>query len=127
MTKIDELLAVLDMPEREQCKYFYDKIDSRCVDVENIVLIEGEGMCLEFAGEVKFNKKEMADLAFRLRDETDKHEWETGLFEIYEYLASKQPKKKMLYAFGFWKSAFAQPIHWIIASLIAKELKNDSK
>ena len=64
--KIDELLKVLDMPEEEQCKYFYDKIDYRCVDVENIVFSEDEGLALEFAGEIKFNKKEMADLAFRL-------------------------------------------------------------
>lgn len=119
MSKTDELLAVLDVPEEEQRKWVNKYCNKEKID-NTILIPHPELGCEDYEIEIS-----LADLAFRLRDETDRHDWETGLFEIYEYLASKQPKKKMLYTFGFWKTAFAQPIHWISAALKAKKLAED--
>lgn len=99
MSKVDELLAVLDMPT-----------------VGNQI-----GWCLKNAG--MKGTESLADLAFRLRDEV-------------RYLGNKKDKyffearaivcrKSSATVAGIWFSRDAQPIHWIIAALIAKELAKE--
>lgn len=101
MSKIDKLLAVLDMLTSEQYKW--------CIANTDLYPYES-----------------LADLAFWLRDEvlSSKYgtlHWVSGMFDVY----MKMTGSKLLN----WKWGYieAKPIHWIIAALIAKELekKND--
>ena len=97
--RIKELLAVLDMPEGSPEQYGWLLSTIR----------EHKACC-------------PADLSFRLRDEVLSSEngmrqWICGMFDVY----MKATKNKLLnWKWGYVK---AKPIHWIIAALIAKEMK----
>jgi len=96
MSKIDEILKVLDMKsEKEQEDWLWDR-------------------------KLIHEDESLASLAFRLRDEAEPHEFDLGLYEVYLYL------KIADVAFGFWARAYCKPIHWIIAALIAKELAKEN-
>ena len=100
--KINELLSVLDMTEDEQFEWC-----AKCDLLGGTVLhTDRDSMYL-------------ADLAFRLRDEAivHSHRWDYGRRSVSDYL------DKPLVMWDEW----SQPIHWIIASLIAKELKCSGK
>ena len=102
MSKIDELLSVLGMTEEEQWDWLVDNPES---EFWPDAIFYGE------------RERYIADLAFRLRDEvikTNIHKYIKAKLIITEYM-SKIKKKTWLY------STEAQPIHWIIAALIAKE------
>lgn len=111
MTKTEELLAVLDLPENEQWNWL----------VKNNI----GGLAV---GEVAH----LADLAFRLRDEAaiDWTNYCEAMTTIWAYWCkstwadrkTKGEDKKHIKYRKFWM-LHSQPIHWIIAALIAKELK----
>ena len=106
--RMNELLAVLDMPETEQWKRLRPFTDASGDDYERGLYSK----CLR--------KRVLADLAFRLRDEAiEKYgvEFHNGIYAVQCYL------KKEEWATAFWGEVYAQPIHWIIAGLIAKELE----
>ena len=61
----------------------------------------------------------LAELAFRLRDEVAGTIWWDGAkIDVWEYVCSKKNRDIQLEL--FWID-WSQPIHWIIAALIAKE------
>lgn len=107
MTKIDELLTVLDMPEEEQWDWLLNRADEFWPNED------------AFYGE---RERYIADLAFRLRDEVmgeafgdfGEEVFLEGLDKVQLYIKDKKPATAV---FGL----FAQPIHWIIAALIAEE------
>lgn len=93
MTKTEKLLAVLDLPEKEQVDYLF---------LHDYDLDES-----------------LADLAFRLRDEVLESEsgtlhWVMAMFDVYMKMTGS---KLLNWKWGYVK---AKPIHWIIAALIAK-------
>lgn len=101
----DQLLAVLDMSEDEQWEWCVKNVKEKTI---------GESL---------------ADLAFRLRDETKNLIHRSGdwgnLNALYEAQKEVYTKVTGEVAFvgelsGFWMCE-AKPIHWIIAALIAKE------
>ena len=106
MTKTDKLLAVLDLPEEEQVWWVFENVSSY------------QNLCGE---------KTLADLAFRLRDEwagklfSRRMSFPKGLKVVWKYKCKKHEAK---IAFDYWLCLIAQPIHWIIAALIVKELAN---
>lgn len=97
--KIKELLAVLDMPVNKQRKR-----------IAELTKIHYEGT--------------LADLAFRLRDEVTSSSdlWPEIWNEALRLVAAKYRKTQK----DEWFVDKAQPIHWIIAALIAKELGKDA-
>jgi hypothetical protein len=107
MTDKDKLLAVLDMSEDEQKNWCF-----RNTHTEN--------------GIIKVQWYFLSDLAFRLRDEVDDTRMHNAMYKIQQYMSKKdssiaQPED---YATAFWGLYHAKPIHWVIASLIAKEMSN---
>lgn len=99
MTKKEkEILAVLDLPEKNQRKWL-------------LVNIFGE----------RILRESTADLAFRLRDEViDKYgvyAWREAK-EVMGLFGNKRTTDK-------WWQEFAQPIYWIVAALLAKEKVNE--
>ena len=70
----------------------------------------------------------LADLAFRLRDGVEYSTWTDALATVSIYVQDKAvqawtPEKEALDMFD-WKYN-SKPIHWIIAALIAKQLKEN--
>lgn len=119
--EIDELLAVLDMPEDEQWSW----------------ITEGDKVIKFFPDDEIFigdPQKYLADLAFRLRDEADcmSHWWD-GVEAVYQKAQADfieahiriAPEIAELNAALQWFTNHSQPIHWIVASLIAKELAKE--
>ncbi len=102
--KTKELLAVLDMPPREQYFTVLEICDESPADRD----------CSSFA-----------DLAFRLRDEAVELDkgvlFGRGLAKICQKIYNNEGYN--LHEFLSWAATLAKPIHWIIAALIAKELK----
>lgn len=107
--KIQELLAVLDMPEKEQWSW---------------ALVNKHRNTY---------RESLADLAFRLRDEAvDKKLkcfmsdcWYMALQDVYEYEFERGRTEPKIHE-ADWLVAVGQPIHWIIAALIAKELNKEN-
>lgn len=100
--KINELLAVLDLPKEEQYLWVTIWI------ADNLPNAFQRGERCELS---------LADLAFRLRDavvKKDRRDWDDAVVVVSNYC--KQP-------IFLWPH-YSQPIHWIIAALIAKELQN---
>ena len=104
MTKeIRDLLAVLDLPEDEQCNWL-----SQNTEIKFKAHLTGQ--------------ESLADLAFRLRDEAVKSfdnwwgYWERAIEIVY--LQSKKEPDDIC----DWWMYFSRPIHWIIAALIEKKL-----
>jgi len=109
--KIDELLAVLDLPKNEQINYLYRE----------------RGYDTDYDGS-------LADLAFRLRDEAGL-KFPIGAKVVYEYMehrdagkwrnASIKASLEEWYCCQEW-ILYKPPIYFIIASLIAKELEDEN-
>ncbi len=108
---MNDLLKVLDMSEEEQvswlCNYIYHHE-------------KGADYWHNFLN----RHISLADLAFRLRDDLVKqapysmrYAWENALEEVYQY--EKELNKEGTDKAG-WGLDWSQPIHWIIAALIAK-------
>jgi len=113
MTKIDELLTVLDMPEEKWLRAIATFAYHSRKDSEILADFHREYKC-------GYMETSLADLAFRLRDEViqtlGKDYWRDAWEEIWIKIKGLTREN---YMWGFYK---AQPIHWIIAALIAKEL-----
>ncbi len=101
---VNELLKVLDMPKDSPEQYGWLLSTIR----------EHKACC-------------PADLAFRLRDElvrltpySDRYAWNNVLEKVYQHV--KKNREEGTDKAG-WGLDWSQPIHWIIAALIAKENK----
>ena len=108
-----ELLSVLGMSETEQRKWAWNTAQLEICQILKIT-------------EIEFNRLSLADLVFRLRDEAIKlpnYLWAKATKLVYEYTNPASATNFYLAASYFADKA--QPIHWIIAALIAKELSKD--
>ena len=101
-----ELLAVLDMSEDEQVFWFYRRPEE---DLYRVVWI---------APVARFKRYQLADLAFRLRDEIA-----TKKSQYWQTAKSKVAHKVWGTYHDYTWDEEAKPIHWIIAALIAKGQK----
>lgn len=128
MSKIDELLAVLDLPEEEQSVWLFDRFATSFMKKMQEV---GDRLKWE-ENEWRSTKQDamsnqVADLAFRLRDEIG----EGRMFDdlnceeaVYKYRVKENYRPEM---FTSWWICHSKPIHWIIAALIAKELAKEQE
>ena len=137
-----ELLAVLDMSEDEQVEFFYIKGYRQLVDT-----FPAGGLRIKFddnneiisvkhsQSKLRFDRKALADLAFRFRNEMETGQW-PQLAEAYEIvrqhwckvswaLRKRQGYNKKHISSSFFWLFHSKPIHWIIAALIAKGKKDE--
>lgn len=106
MNKIEELLAVLDLPEDEQINWLYEK---------ELVFKKAEKV-YTFKGKASWRCcPSLADLAFRLRDEVNKVEFHHCIAIVAKHLSPT------VMHYAEYALCTMKPIHWIIAALIAKE------
>lgn len=103
MSKTEELLAVLDLTRQEQWEW----LEAKFSETDDLHCCLGTPIC--FTGE-----QDLANLAFRLRDEMfssakGKAAWCRGCRIVIKAANNSDE-------FPVW----SQPIHWIIAALIAK-------
>lgn len=128
MTKwsIDELLDILDGPEVSQ------KIFLVC---ENVIWNnKGE------KGQVVLEES-LADLAFRMRDELHyvigNAAWDRACWEVWKHEMERRNSdifkreclsldRREMFCWN-WMATWAEPIHWIIAALITKEIETNPK
>lgn len=97
--KIKELLAVLDMPEEEQIQFLVDYLES--------------------STDQSYLPDQLADLAFRLRDEVGNVAFHHCIAKVCKHI---NPYVMNYAGYGL---CTCQPIHWIIAALCAKELAKE--
>ena len=110
MTKTEELLKVLDMPEEGQLVFVNKLWRTLLISAEFNLQPDIDGVLKMTTS----NRRILAALAFRLRDEAVKEdEWRKGRQAVADYL--DRPA-------CMWDE-WSKPIHWIIAALIAKELR----
>jgi len=111
--KVDKLLAVLDLPEEEQIAYL---IEDAIIDCQDDLAYEPTPT------------ESLADFSFRLRNEISKNDinflWKEGCESVYEYCYKESDEYS---SFDAWWLYISQPIHWIIAALIAKEFAKGEK
>ena len=110
MTKIEELLGVLDLPDEKQ---------------QGAVI---RLMCHPYTPNRQIRELSLADLAIRLRDEAVNTPrpagidyWQKGMVEVAKhctYVSTTDWREQMYYFF----THKAKVKHWIIAALIAREL-----
>lgn len=114
--KIDELLAVLDMPKVEQFEWL---LEHKIVD-DSLVRSQVTNEVVPHWIDIEF-----AFRAFRLRDEVSAQGW-----DFQKLLNRVRIGSKAGYDDDngvFWICHIAQPIHWIIAALIAKEIEDGNR
>lgn len=114
--EVNALLAILDMPEDRQ---------RICLTTEGILekeTAETVGTCLI---------PSLADVAFRMRDEVIKNgcNWLSAVCEVIEYCEGQEyckecHQKRVTKKYFNWGEQ-AQPVHWIIAALIAEVRKTE--
>ena len=107
-----DLLKLLVMTEHEQQKALYDLGYTQYV--HKFTDYYGDGDC--YVWMAGGSKCSIADLAFRLRDEAVKESHKKFYDAIYEVMAYCGDDS---WASMLWGMAYAKPIHWVIASLIA--------
>lgn len=111
MTKTEELLAVLDMSEE------LDPVgwNEQMYWISRNVIDDPDEAQAFYKGYIS-----LADLAFRLRDEASV----VGkMHKGIKAVCKKVCAPNMVWV--EWWTYEAKPIHWIIAALIAKELRDD--
>lgn len=114
--KVNELLAILDMPEDNQ---------KMCLALDGILKTAGDEKGAAYLTE------SLAETAFRMRDEVcgevvhmfDRLNYEMALRQVYTRVGIKSEGSEFL----IWLSCEAKPIHWIIAALIAEVRKEEEK
>lgn len=119
MSKIDELLAVPDIPEREQL-LFLESYPDKTIDGFK-VLIEGRW---------RLPKNYLPALAFRLRDEAiskDSDLWAQACWYVQQWISFQEIKEWKIPSFEGLNNAeheilTKEAIVWIIAALIAERL-----
>lgn len=119
-----ELLAVLDMTEDEQIDFLFDRGHIDNDDYEHMAGNEPSKWRADIRHRV------LADLAFRLRDEVVGHTPYSNRYFYNEafdmvYKRAEENREEGTDKAN-WALDFARPIHWVVASLIAKELVNAS-
>lgn len=135
--EIEKLLAVLDMTEEEQVRWFY----LNGFEKENLGDCGGKSFTTttNLAGKIisiksndprglRFDRPRLADLAFRMRDEVEKDcrpywFWGSNSMKfVWEKCCDGElPPAHEGYCIAYrWFFHSAQPIHWIIAAEIAK-------
>lgn len=140
MTKTEELLAVLDLPEDEQVRFLYlhgyeaAKISGPGTltftedDTGKVVAVfRDDGSPLEF------DRLVLADLAFRLREEVvseDSDLWAQACWYVQQWIGWHKIKTWNTPSFAGLNNAEHEiltkgAIVWIIAALIAKELAEE--
>jgi len=123
MTKkeqIKEVLAVLDMPEKKQCRWICDYFNEQWK--EDLWWREygaRRGILLHNA--YPGRKTILADLAFKMRDKIKRDESAIKFYSAFRKVAKKVQGRFLnnddrLLLFIIYN---AQPIHWIVASIIA--------
>lgn len=104
MSKIEELLSVLDMPEDEQKKW-----------------VDNNNLCKEY--KIRHGTavivESLADVAFRLRDKTIAQHGINIWLQSQNHVRVQCAKNTY---YESWWDIFAQPIHFIIAAKIAEVL-----
>lgn len=120
--KIAEVLAVLDLPEEEQRQWLYNYFVKKYYKTSDWP--EWYGYCDVLAHVPSRRRAILADLAFKMRDEVKhlfirRNLWWAGLERVYLYI-----EKIDFDGFEFrkWFIEDAQPIHWILATIIARIL-----
>lgn len=101
-----ELLAVLDMSEEGQWRWLTDP--------------DREDFWPHISIFIERREWYLADLAFRLRDEVKyihRCSFVRAVLLVFSHYFKKKPQDDTLWR---WFSREANPIHWIIAALIAK-------
>ena len=114
--KIKELLAVLDMPKPDEQLYWLKEHREEFG-------IDNHPASYPLRGFPRAAKFFLADLAFRLRDEAVKKSigfWRDGQLAVFYHVAKQNVWR--VSDLDMWFARHTQPIHWIISSLIAKEL-----
>ncbi len=109
---MNDLLKVLDMSEDEQQIWL----------IKKEVMVGAVLQCKD-GGELPCPSESFADLAFRLRDEVrrEKGNYDHAVYIVFNYEKQKKKYENVFY----WMAYIAQPIHWIIAALIAKEKEDE--
>ena len=98
-----KLLAVLDIPEKEQRKWLLLNVFHE-----------------------RMPRESNADLAFRLRDETDPVLFWNGMVQVMNKVATTgqiYTDIGVVSNEGWWWQ-HSKPIHWVIAALIAEEISS---
>ncbi len=118
MSKTEELLKVLDMPEEEQWEW----VTSHQTEYDYQLLIPS-------LLTNEFRQALLADLAFRLRNSVEDHKRSRHI--IYRHLVKSGKVAKLCCGCCYepwwdWWINTSKPIHWIIAALIAKKEKADA-
>lgn len=111
MDKTEELLAVLNLPEEQ---HIVKLLDLGAITSDEYDAVE--------SGRIKADML-LADLAFRLRDEVSKTQyWQEAKYRVGNKVFGGYHEYKQDHE-STWDEE-AQPIHWIIAVLIAKGWAN---
>jgi len=122
MNKKDKLLAVLDMTEVQQAVWLAKEGYISCPLTVKEFGSKTDDWRWEIWGKknIKNIKIQLADLAFRMRDEAVKELmcWDAAKIEVWQYWCKKESREIQLEL--FWID-WSRPIHWIIAALIAQE------
>ena len=135
MSEIKELLAVLDLPEEEQVEFFYIKGYRHLVDT-----FPAGGLRIKYdednkiisvkhsQSKLRFDRRALADLAFRMRDEICKDSltcdnYQKALRIIYRSFCKSQEgtSKQNMIPYTLWLESFIVPMERIIAALLAKQ------
>jgi len=115
-SEIDKLLAVLDMTEEEQCRWLAEYFKAEYYKTDEWP--QYYGYCDIFINNTFPSRKViLADLAFKMRNEAVKK-------DITKYMDAENIVKSYVLLktrTKFIWSYDSQPIHWIIAALIAQE------
>jgi hypothetical protein len=111
---MSELLKVLNMTEEQQYNWLWKHSTTFGFDLKWIDFNVPSAYDHSVKKEIT---KSLADLAFRLRDEAvkrDKIGWGRGVLKVNIKCADSK-------GYECWWQNHSQPIHWIIAALIAGE------
>lgn len=140
MSKIEELLNILNLSEEEQYKFLFNYFIKIYFKTDEWPY--WYGICdILIHGDSSERETTLAELAFVLRDKGRSPfgvcAWDRACWEVWRYVETQQGsdifKRKHLsletrekYC-SDWMMLWAEPIHWIIVALITKEIVADSE
>jgi len=136
--KIEELLAILDLPEDEQAIFLKNHFTKLYFNSDEWPYWYGVCHILH-SGTPSEQRDILAIIAFQLRDELHNPigamSWDIACWEVWKYekkrqdsniLERKHLSRETLERYCHqWTSFWAEPIHWIIIALIAKLLAKE--
>jgi len=112
--RIQKVLEILNLPAEEQLTWV--ALNNNIIQID---VWEWDGVN-NIVIPIEINWRILADLAFRMRDEAcsrDSIYWEKAVYKVYQKSFTREYDNVFL-----WMTEFAQPIHWICASIIAEIL-----